>query len=110
MDTIAKISTALNAVSRRCRDDNLGCITVFLRVCEHNGVWFKDLVYLCDLSEAKVSRSVEALRLSGTNGLVDVRRHPTDGRRRLIYLTDEGTRLRDEMERIFAADTAADSP
>lgn len=104
MDPISKISAALSAVSRCCRDDNLGCITVFLRVCEHNGVWFKDLVYLCDLSEAKVSRSVEALRLSGKNGLVDVRRHPTDGRRRLIFLSEEGVRLREEMEHILAAD------
>ncbi len=110
MNTIAKISTALKTVSHRCRDDNLGCITVFLRVCEHNGIWFKDLVYLCGLSEAKVSRSVEALRLSGKHGLVDVRRHPTDGRRRLIFLTEEGVRLRDEMERIFAADSAQRQP
>ena len=101
MKTFAKFSVALNTVSRRCEDDNLGCITVFLCVCEHNGICIKDIVHLCGLSEAKVSRSVEALRLSGRGSLVDVHRHPTDGRKRLVFLTADGESLRDEMEHIF---------
>jgi DNA-binding MarR family transcriptional regulator len=101
MKTVARISAALNTVSQRCEDDSLGCITVFLCVCEHNGSCIKDIVHLCGLSEAKVSRSVEALRLSGPDGLVDVHRHPTDGRKRLVFLTEDGEALRSEMEHIF---------
>jgi DNA-binding MarR family transcriptional regulator len=101
MTTVARISAALSTMSRRCRDDNLGCITVFLCICEHNGICIKDVVHLCGLSEAKVSRSVEALRLLDGGGLVDVHRHPTDGRKRLVFLTDNGEALRKEMEHIF---------
>lgn len=101
MKTIARIASALDTVTRHCRDETLGCITVYLRVCEHNGICIKDLVYLSGLSEAKVSRSVEALRLSGSGGLVEVRRHPHDGRKRLVFLTDDGLRLCSEMERLF---------
>ena len=106
MKTVAKISAALNTVSQRCGDDNLGCITVFLCICEHNGSCIKDIVHMCGLSEAKVSRSVESLRLSGANGLVDVHRHPTDGRKRLVYLTADGEALRAEMVHLFK-ETAA---
>lgn len=101
MKPVTMIAAALETVSRQCRDEDLGCITVFLRVCEHNGTCIKDLVHLSGLSEAKVSRSVEALRLSGRAGLVDVRRHPSDGRKRLVFLTEDGVRLRDEMEQII---------
>lgn len=101
MNTVARISAALNTVSQRCGDDSLGCISVYLCVCQHNGSCIKDIVHLCGLSEAKVSRSVEALRLVGTEGLVDVRRHPIDGRKRLVFLTEDGEALRNEMEHIF---------
>ena len=99
MKTVARISAALNTVAQRCGDDNLGCITVFLCICDHNGSCIKDIVHMCGLSEAKVSRSVETLRLSG--GLVDVHRHPTDGRKRLVFLTEAGEALRAEMVQIF---------
>lgn len=101
MTTAARISAALNAMARRFQDGNLGCITVFLCVCEHNGICIKDIVHRCGLSEAKVSRSVEALRLLDGGGLVDVHRHPTDGRKRLVYLTAHGEALRRDMEGIF---------
>lgn len=101
MKIAGRLATALNTVSARCEDDNLGCITVFLCVCEHNGICIKDIVHLCGLSEAKVSRSVETLRLSGRQGLVDVHRHPTDGRKRLVFLSDDGEALRTEMEGLF---------
>jgi len=101
MTAVARLSAALNTVSRRCQDDNLGGITVFLCICEHNGICIKDIVHLCGLSEAKVSRSVEALRQLDGGGLVDVHRHPTDGRKRLVFLTENGEALRREMEHIF---------
>lgn len=101
MRTIARIAIALNALARRCEADTIGSITVFLCVCEHNGICIKDIVHLCGLSEAKVSRSVESLSLSGGTGLVDVHRHPIDGRKRLVFLSADGEALRAEMERLF---------
>jgi DNA-binding MarR family transcriptional regulator len=101
MRTVGRIAAALQTVSRRCEDDNLGCITVFLCVCEHNGICIKDIVRRSGLNATKVSRSVENLRRSGTPGLVDVMRHAVDGRRRLVFLTEDGVRLRDEVERVF---------
>ena len=101
MKVAAKITAALNAVSHRCGDDDLGSVTIFLCVCEHNGICIKDLARRSGLNVTKVSRSVECLRQAGEPGLVDVTRHPTDGRRRLVFLTEDGVRLRDEMENLF---------
>ena len=101
MTHVARLSAALSVLARRFQDDNLGCITVYLCICEHNGICIKDIVHLCGLSEAKASRSVEALRHMDGGGLVDVYRHPTDGRKRLVYLTENGEALRREMECIF---------
>lgn len=98
---VARISEALKIISRQCRDDSLGCLTIFLCVCEYDGICIKDIVHRCGFSEAKTSRSVETLRCSGKNGLVDVHRHPTDGRKRLVYLTEDGQALRAEMEHLF---------
>jgi DNA-binding MarR family transcriptional regulator len=99
--TVARIARALDALAERCDADTIGCIAVFLCVCEHNGICIKDIVHLCGLSEAKVSRSVESLSLSGGAGLLDVHRHPIDGRKRLVFLSDDGEALRAEMEGLF---------
>lgn len=102
MDIAAKILSALTAVSVRCRDDDLSCVTVFLRVCMHNGICIGDIAELGGLSLTKVSRTVEALRMAGDEGLVEVHHHPSDGRRRLVFLTEDGMHLRKELELIFS--------
>jgi DNA-binding MarR family transcriptional regulator len=101
MNAAAKILSALNALSVRCRDDDLSRIKVFLDVCIHNGICIGDIAELSGLSVTKVSRAVEALRMAGEQGLVEVHHHPSDGRRRLVFLTEDGMQLRDQIELIF---------
>jgi len=92
---------------RRC-DISLTDITVFSQVCKSEGVTFKELAFLCGVSEPSVSRAVHTLRLpSGRgdqishSGLVRVFQHPHDGRRRMVYLTTHGGDLRNEIERLL---------
>lgn len=99
--------SALRMLLQKNRNMHLESILVFLRVCGNDGLSIKDLVYLCGLSESMVSRSVESLRAPNKGGLVRIVQHPSDGRRRLVFLTEEGLRLRDEIGQTFAASPAA---
>jgi DNA-binding MarR family transcriptional regulator len=96
-----KMLSALQSFLRNDRNMHLEGILVFLRVCEGDGLSIKDLVYLCGLGESMVSRSVESLR-SQKGGLVRIEQHPDDRRRRLVFLTEEGLRLREEIGQILA--------
>jgi DNA-binding MarR family transcriptional regulator len=98
--------TVIEALRAACGDVSLAGVVLFLHVCEHDGISIKDLVFLSGYGESLVSRAVD--RLSRTEkgdmgaALVRVTRHPGDGRRRLVHLTDAGLALRARIAGAFA--------
>lgn len=103
-DTSGKILTAIGAVLQQDPEIRLEAIVVFLHVCEYDGISIKDLIFLSGFSESMVSRSVDALRSPDNGALVRVEQHPSDGRRRLVFLAENGLGLRQRLEEIFAED------
>jgi DNA-binding MarR family transcriptional regulator len=84
-------------------------LIVFLYVCENEGLNVKELAQVCRYNEATASRSLRSLAARGAPGalppymgLIDLFQNPADGRGRLIYLTEEGRRVRDEIDRIIS--------
>lgn len=106
----ARLLALIEAVRLSSRDVSLPGVVLFLHICEHDGISIKDLVYLSSYGESLVSRAVDRLR--GAEGsakldelggaLVTVARHPEDGRRRLVYLTEAGRKLKTRITRALA--------
>nr|WP_279590142.1 winged helix DNA-binding protein [Rhizomicrobium palustre] len=76
-------------------------VIVFLSVCENEGLSIKDLVFACGLGESMVSRTVDALAQPDQGALLETVRHPTDGRRRLVYLTEAGQAVLAKLKTII---------
>ena len=106
----ARLLALIETMRLSSRDVSLPGIVLFLHVCEHDGISIKDLVYLSGYGESLVSRAVERLHASDPPGrpegldgsLVAVTRHPEDGRRRLVFLTEAGRQLKLRIERALA--------
>jgi DNA-binding MarR family transcriptional regulator len=104
----ARLLALIDAMRLTSRDVSLPGVVLFLHVCEHDGIAIKDLVYLSGYGESLVSRAVDRLRagndkLAELGGpLVTVGRHPEDGRRRLVFLTEAGRRLKMRIDHALA--------
>ncbi len=106
----ARLLALIEAVRLSSRDVSLPGVVLFLHICERDGISIKDLVYLSGYSESLVSRAVDRLRGEGGAGklkdlggaLVTVTRHPEDGRRRLVYLTEAGRVLKARITRALS--------
>ncbi len=106
----ARLLALIEAMRLSSRDVSLPGVVLFLHICERDGIAIKDLVYLSGYSESLVSRAVDRLR--GTDGsaqledlggaLVTVASHPEDGRRRLVYLTEAGRKLKPRITRALS--------
>ena len=84
-------------------------LIVFLYVCENEGLNVKELANVTRLTEATASRRARALgepdapgAMAPSVGLLEAFQGE-DGRARLIYLTEKGRRVRDQLQRIIAA-------
>ena len=106
----SKVLNVISEIRGVYRNISIASIVIFLRVCENDGISVKDLIYLSGYTECLVSRSIDSLsRLPGSasagpafrTGLIRVAKHPSDGRRRLVYLTDDGRLLRDRIRQIL---------
>ena len=103
----ARLLALIETMRLSSREVSLPGIVLFLHVCEHDGISIKDLVYLSGYGESLVSRAVDRLHASDPPGrpeglggsLVAVTRHPDDGRRRLVFLTEAGRALKLRIER-----------
>jgi DNA-binding MarR family transcriptional regulator len=110
LDPCARLLALIEAVRLSSREVSLPGVVLFLHICEHDGISIKDLVYLSGYSESLVSRAVDRLRgaddmekLNELGGaLVTVTRHPEDGRRRLVYLTEAGRKLKTRITRALS--------
>lgn len=83
-------------------------IVAYLYVAENEGLNVKELAHVSRMNEATASRSVRSLAAPGTAGalspalgLVELYLNPEDGRGRLLHLTDDGRRLRDEIDQVI---------
>lgn len=101
---------SIETIRLKNRDIGLMGVIVFLYICENEGMSVKELAYHCGASDASISRSIQALRLptsrsgkASHNGLVHVFQNPDDGRRHLVFLTEHGQRLRDEIGALLTA-------
>jgi len=84
-------------------------LVVFLYICENEGLNVKELAAVARLTEATASRRARALgepdapgAMAPSVGLVEAYQGD-DGRARLIFLTDKGRKMRDQLQRIIAA-------
>jgi DNA-binding MarR family transcriptional regulator len=97
----------LEVFRRAGKDLPLGSILAFLHVCSEEGIPVTDLAHLYAFSESSSSRYVRALTRSSPGGdrkgLVRIVRHAGDGRRHLVYLTEDGRHLRDEIAAALAS-------
>lgn len=110
----ARLLALIEAMRLSSRDVSLPGVVLFLHVCERDGISIKDLVYLSGYGESLVSRAVDRLRGVDAVGklvdlggaLVSVARHPEDGRRRLVFLTDAGKALKARVEQALSGRAA----
>jgi len=86
---------------KRVPNLRLETLIIFLAVCVNEGIGVKDLVYICGLSDSMVSRAVDSLCRTESGELLAVVRHATDGRRRLVYLSENGRALAQEVEALL---------
>lgn len=100
MSAAGPLLQALGAGLKRVPNLRLETLILFLAVCENEGIGVKELVFICGLSDSMVSRTVDSL--CGDDGLLKVVRHATDGRRRLVFLSEAGVALLDEIKDILA--------
>lgn len=84
-------------------------LVVFLYACENEGLNVKELAHVTRLTEATASRRARALgepdaqgAMSPAVGLLEAFQGD-DGRARLIYLTEKGRRVRDQLQQIIDA-------
>lgn len=84
-------------------------LVVFLYVCENEGLNVKELAQVSRLTEATASRRARALgepdapgAMAPSVGLVEAFQGD-DGRARLIYLTERGRQVRDQLQQVIGA-------
>lgn len=99
---------AIEVFRDRSLDVCVNEVVAFLYICENEGVGVNELARICRLSNPTASRSVRGLAggdvagaLPPSLGLVWYARDPNDGRGKLIFLTEAGRRLRDELDEII---------
>ena len=85
----------------------------FLCVCGYEGTSVKQLAYLGGTTPATMSRSIKYLAEPSKCDLtaeylrlLDLCSHPDDGRRRAVFLSEDGQRLRRDIESLLSPLTA----
>jgi DNA-binding MarR family transcriptional regulator len=83
-------------------------VLAFLYICENEGLNVSELASVCHTTIATASRTARALAAPETPdglrpaaGWVESRPNPTDSKGRVLFLTDEGRRLRDRLDLII---------
>jgi DNA-binding MarR family transcriptional regulator len=107
----ARILAAIDAFRGVREDATIADLIVFLSVCEREGILIGDVAEQSGFSDSMVSRSIAGMATPSQHEghaataddldreLLLVAKHPSDGRRRLLFLTDEGQEIRRTIER-----------
>jgi DNA-binding MarR family transcriptional regulator len=87
---------------------SLSHVVVFLYIAENQGLNVTELADICRTTTATASRTARSLMEEGAMdalppyfGLVEAHPNPQDSKGRVLFLTDTGRRLRDEMDEII---------
>lgn len=80
----------------------------FLYICENEGLNVSELAAVCRMTIATASRTARALTAPGAPdslrpaaGWVESRPNPTDSKGRVLFLTEQGAQLRDQLDLII---------
>jgi DNA-binding MarR family transcriptional regulator len=105
-------NSALEVIERmrRCEPAlNLTHILTFLYVCENEGLNVAELALICQTTRATASRAARALTAQGDSrslapyaGLIEQRHNPNYAHGRLLFLSEQGRRLRNELDAVIA--------
>jgi DNA-binding MarR family transcriptional regulator len=117
--TMRRRNTGLDIMERlRAQGEGMtfNAMLVFMYVAENEGINVSDLARVCRMTEATASRSARAQAAPGVAGglpphlgLLELRPDPHDGRGRLLFLSDKGRELRDQIDKVIReARTIAD--
>lgn len=96
--TAARFRKVLQAFMHIDRDIQLESMLVFFAVCESEGLTVKSLVHSSGLGESMVSRRLSDLCSQQRGQLLLMAQHPTDQRRRLVFLSQNGRKLLAQIE------------
>jgi DNA-binding MarR family transcriptional regulator len=82
---------------------SLNAATVFLYVCENEGVNTTELAHLCHLSVASVCKIAKAFSTPEAGSLIEFAGTFADKRLKMVYLTPSGRALRTELDTLIKA-------
>jgi DNA-binding MarR family transcriptional regulator len=82
---------------------SLNAATVFLYVCENEGVNTTELAHLSRLSVASVCKIAKAFATLESGGLLEFASTFADKRLKMVYLTPAGRALRAELDTLITA-------
>ena len=109
--TMRRRNTGLDIMERlRAQGEGMtfNAMLVFMYVAENEGINVSDLARVCRMTEATASRSARAQAAPGVPGglpphlgLLELRPDPYDGRGRLLFLSDRGRELRDQIDTVI---------
>jgi DNA-binding MarR family transcriptional regulator len=94
---------------RVCGQRRFSSLILFLYACENEGLTFTELASLAEIHLSTSSRLIKALAGESSGAfpglsapLFTFETSLSDRRLKLIYLSDEGRALRDELERLIS--------
>jgi DNA-binding MarR family transcriptional regulator len=99
----SSVLAAFEAFRKLDAPQSLNAATVFLYVCENEGVNTTELAHLCRLSVASVCKIAKAFASAEGGALLEFGDAPTDRRLKLVYLSAAGRALRDELDTLIKA-------
>jgi DNA-binding MarR family transcriptional regulator len=105
-------NSALEVIEKMRKRDpgiTLTHVLTFLYICENEGLNVAELATVCRTTRATASRTARALAprsmpgsLAPHAGLIEQRPNPINAHGRLLFLTEDGRRLRDSLDVILA--------
>ncbi len=98
----ARLRKVLQSFKQIDRDIQLESMLVFFAVCESEGLTVKSLVHTSGLGESMVSRRLNDLCSEERGQLLLMAQHPTDQRRRLVFLSQNGRKVLAQIEDAIA--------
>lgn len=104
-----KLRQILQSFMQIDRDIQLESMLVFFAVCESEGLTVKSLVHTSGLGESMVSRRLSDLCSQERGQLLLMAQHPTDQRRRLVFLSQNGRKVLAQIEEAIAETSETES-
>jgi DNA-binding MarR family transcriptional regulator len=98
----------LERCRRLSRPMSLSHVLAFLYIAENQGLNVTELADICRTTTATASRTARAMLVEGAAdclppyfGLVEARPNPQDSKGRVLFLTERGRLLREELDEVI---------